>query len=71
MVDNNVVATTTGTPIKYVGFSFTTNQPAQFSPAQVAQITAVRGLSARAIVAWQERGQWKSHSVDTILNRTP
>ena len=36
-----------------------------------AQITAVRGLSARAVVAWQERGQWKSHSVDTILNRTP
>lgn len=36
-----------------------------------SQITAVRGLSARAVVAWQERGQWKSHSVDTILNRTP
>ena len=35
------------------------------------KITAVRGLSARAVVAWQERGQWKSHSVDTILNRTP
>lgn len=34
-----------------------------------SQITAVRGLSARAVVAWQERGQWKSHSVDTILNR--
>ncbi len=41
------------------------------SSFDATQITAVRGLSARAVVAWQERGQWKSHSVDTILNRTP
>ncbi len=30
-------------------------------------ITAVRGLSARAVVAWTERGRWKIHVVDTIL----
>ena len=32
-------------------------------------ITAVRGLSARAVVAWTERGRWKTHVVDTILAR--
>ena len=32
-------------------------------------ITAVRGLSARAVVAWTERGRWKVHVVDTILTR--
>ena len=32
-------------------------------------ITAVRGLSARAVVAWTERGRWKVHVVDTILAR--
>ena len=31
--------------------------------------TAVRGLSARAVVAWTERGRWKIHVVDTILAR--
>ena len=33
--------------------------------------TAVRGLSARAVVAWKERNQYKVHSVDAVLNRTP
>ncbi len=32
---------------------------------------AVRGLSARSVVAWKERNVYKVHSVDTILNRTP
>ncbi len=32
-------------------------------------ITAVRGLSARAVVAWKERNLWKVHSVDTVLTR--
>ncbi len=55
-------AVTTVNSINYVSLPYTANgQP----------ITAVRGLSARAVVAWQERGLWKSHSVDTILNRTP
>ena len=31
--------------------------------------TAVRGLSARAVVAWTERGRWKVHVVDTVLSR--
>ena len=35
------------------------------------KITAVRGLSARSVVAWKERNVYKVHSVDTILNRTP
>lgn len=48
--------------INYVSLPYTSNG---------LPITAVRGLSARAVVAWQERGQWKSHSVDTIFNRTP
>ncbi len=33
--------------------------------------SAVRGLSARSVVAWKERNVYKVHSVDTILNRTP
>ncbi|MGI4787484.1 MAG: prepilin-type N-terminal cleavage/methylation domain-containing protein [Janthinobacterium lividum] len=33
--------------------------------------TAVRGLSARAVVAWKERNVWKEHSVDAVLTRTP
>ena len=33
--------------------------------------TAVRGLSARALVAWKERNQWKVHSVDAVLTRNP
>ena len=55
-------AVTTVNNINYVSLPYTLDP---------AKITAVRGLSARAVVAWQERGQWKSHSVDTILNRTP
>ena len=33
--------------------------------------SAVRGLSARAVVAWKERNQYKVHTVDAVLNRTP
>ncbi len=55
-------AVTTMNDINYVSLPITLDP---------TKITAVRGLSARAVVAWQERGQWKSHSVDTILNRTP
>ncbi len=33
--------------------------------------SAVRGLSARSVVAWKERNVYKVHSVDTVLNRTP
>ena len=33
--------------------------------------SAVRGLSARSVVAWKERNRYKVHSVDTLLNRTP
>ena len=33
--------------------------------------SAVRGLSARSIVAWKERNQYKVHSVDAVLNGTP
>ncbi len=33
--------------------------------------SAVRGLSVRAVVAWKERNQYKVHSVDAVLNRTP
>ena len=29
----------------------------------------VRGLSARAVVAWKERDRWKVHTVDTVLTR--
>jgi len=32
-------------------------------------ITAVRGLSERAVVAHKERDLWKVHSVDVLLNR--
>ncbi len=34
-------------------------------------VTAVRGLSARSVVAWKERNQYKVHSVDALLTRTP
>ena len=37
----------------------------------IVTFSAVRGLSARAVVAWKERNQWKAHSVDAVLNRTP
>ena len=33
--------------------------------------SAVRGLSARSVVAWKERNVYKVHSVDAVLNRTP
>jgi prepilin-type N-terminal cleavage/methylation domain-containing protein len=33
--------------------------------------SAVRGLSARSIVAWKERNVYKTHSVDALLNRKP
>ena len=32
---------------------------------------SVRGLSSRSVVAWKERNQYKVHSVDAVLNRTP
>ncbi len=35
-----------------------------------AAFSAVRGLSARAVVAWKERDLWKVHSVDTVLSQT-
>ncbi len=46
------------------------NQPV-LSGATAINITAVRGLSARSVVAWKERNQYKVHSVDAVLNRTP
>jgi len=46
------------------------NQPVQ-PGATALKITAVRGLSARSVVAWKERNVYKVHSVDTVLNRTP
>ena len=33
--------------------------------------SAVRGLSARSVVAWKERNLYKVHTVDAVLNRTP
>lgn len=33
--------------------------------------SAVRGLSARSVVAWKERNQYKVHSVDAVLSGTP
>ena len=51
------------------------NDPKSFEhsvPAGAAVVfSAVRGLSARSVVAWKERNVYKVHSVDTILNRTP
>ncbi len=32
-------------------------------------VTTVRGLSVRSVVAWKERDLWKVHSVDAVLNR--
>ena len=40
-----------------------------FDPNSI-QIGAVRGVSARAVVIWKERTDWKSRSLDTILTRT-
>jgi prepilin-type N-terminal cleavage/methylation domain-containing protein len=51
------------------------NDPAKFEypvPAgATVTFSAVRGLSARSIVAWKERNVYKTHSVDAVLNRTP
>ena len=51
------------------------NDPNSFEhpvPAGASVVfSAVRGLSARSVVAWKERNVYKVHSVDTILNRTP
>jgi len=46
------------------------NQPV-LPGATALKITAVRGLSARSVVAWKERNVYKVHSVDTVLNRMP
>ena len=40
-------------------------------PGASVTFSAVRGLSARSIVAWKERNQYKVHSVDAVLNGTP
>ena len=40
-------------------------------PGAAVTFSAVRGLSARSIVAWKERNQYKVHSVDAVLSRTP
>ena len=42
--------------------------PGAASPT--VNFSAVRGLSARAVVAWKERDLWKLHSVDTVLARS-
>ena len=39
------------------------------SPTSVT-FSAVRGLSARAVVAWKERDRWKVHIVDTVLTKS-
>ena len=39
-------------------------------PAGGFQIGDVRGISARSVVIWKERTNWKSRSLDTILTRT-
>ena len=45
--------------------------PSTATAGSAVTFSAVRGLSARAVVAWKERNQYKVHSVDTILSRTP
>ena len=69
------VVTTLGST-NYVTVSLTaallTGGPAASSASQgVTQVnvTAVRGLSVRSVVAWKERDLFKVHSVDTVLNR--
>ena len=39
-------------------------------PGATVTFSAVRGLSARSVVAWKERNVYKVHSVDAVLNRT-
>ena len=47
--------------------SFTSPVP----PGATVTFSAVRGLSARSVVAWKERNLYKTHTVDAVLNRTP
>ena len=61
-----------GAPDVRVSLSDPAHLIGQPVPAGAAvTFAAVRGLSARAVVAWKERNQWKVHSVDAELNRTP
>jgi type II secretory pathway pseudopilin PulG len=55
----------------YVAVNLSDTQLAAPLPGGVSNvtITAVRGLSVRAVVTWKERDRWKVHSVDTVLNR--
>ena len=55
----------------YVAVNLSGTQLASPLPNNAGNIivTAVRGLSVRAVVAWKERDRWKVHSVDTVLNR--
>ena len=69
------VVTTLGTT-NYVTVSLTdallTGGPSASSASQAVtqvNVTAVRGLSVRSVVAWKERDHFKVHSVDTVLNR--
>ena len=41
--------------------------PSGVTPGSAVTFSAVRGLSARAVVAWKERNQFKVHSVDAVL----
>ncbi len=41
--------------------------PSAVPPGTAVTFSAVRGLSARAVVAWKERNQYKVHSVDAVL----
>ena len=43
--------------------------PTPIGPNNTINIGAVQGISARSVVVWKERGQWKSRSVSTILNQ--
>lgn len=44
--------------------------PALPGSATGVKFSAVRGLSARAVVAWKERDRWKVHTVDTFLTKS-
>ncbi len=41
-----------------------------YDPMKPLTFDAVRGISARALVVWHERGNWKTRSVDTLLTPT-
>ena len=69
------VVTSLGTT-NYVTVSLTdallTGGPSASSASQAVtqvNVTAVRGLSVRSVVAWKERDHFKVHSVDTVLSR--